>query len=935
MRKFLLISILFFSLSGYVSAAIISGVVKDAATSEEIIGATVVIKGNELKGAITDIDGSFIINDVENFPVTLIVGYMGYTDKEVVVEDGKSESLDILLEEQSLKVEKVVVVGRKRMDSEVGMVSTVKLANSVIVGVSGAQIAKTADSDAGEVVKRVPGVSIIDDRFVVVRGLPQRYNNVWINNGAVPSSEADGRAFSFDMVPSASIDNMIIAKSYSADLPGDFSGGFVKITTKSMPKENSLSFSLASGFNTSTQFSDFKLGSSSSTDWLGFDSQRGLSKDFPSHLGSVTDDTQKDNFMRNGFNDDWGIKEFTSLPDIKLGVNWNQIVNENVGMIFAFGYNNTNKAIHDMENNRYTVYDATNDEPIAEKSYIDNVYSNTVKLNAMNNWSFKISPKSTIQFMNLYNMIGTNRLTQRYGTSTVSGEYYENQTELYYSQRISYTGQLIGNHTLDEDGTSKLDWSGSYSIANKNEPDRRIVSNLGSIPADGVITSDLSSYNDNITRYFQELTDNTYSAGANYTKTFTGGAIEPILKSGIYGEHRSRSYTPREFVYRADNLGSDRSSYLRLPFEDMVDNQWIGSDMVVIDEITDKFNAYDGQNTITAAYVTTTVPIGRFNLDLGVRGEYWNMSLEYDNSMSSSTVLMVKNSYDKFNILPAANLSYNLTEKQLLRVSYGRTLNRPEFREVSPSVYYDFDLFAEVVGNTELEEAIIDNFDIRYELYPATGETVTVGAFYKRFENPIEWNFIDAGGSYRYSYENAESAYSAGIEVDVRKKLGFIGLPNLTFIFNGSLVASEVQFAKGGLVEEKDRPLQGQSPYIVNTGLYYASGEKLGLSASLLYNIIGKRIIGVGKTISTDGNTDYDVPDTYEMPRNVVDFTIAKRLGEKFTLKLTAKDLLNEPVEFVQFPTATISGAQVEREQVIRSYRPGTSINLGFSYNFK
>ena len=135
------------------------------------------------------------------------------------------------------------------------------------------------------------------------------------------------------------------------------------------------------------------------------------------------------------------------------------------------------------------------------------------------------------------------------------------------------------------------------------------------------------------------------------------------------------------------------------------------------------------------------------------------------------------------------------------------------------------------------------------------------------------------GGSYRYSYENAESAYTAGIELDARKSLGFIGIPELNVVLNGTLVASQVKFSNDGLVKEKNRQLQGQSPYVVNAGVYYASDEKYGWTASVLYNIIGKRIVGVGKTTSIDGNRNFDVPDSYEMPRNVIDLTVGKKFG--------------------------------------------------------
>ena len=934
-RLFIACCILLCCMTGY-AANVIKGGVTDAANGEAIIGASVVLSDTPDYGAITDIDGNFTLSipDGREFPVAITVNYIGYKEMKMTV-DGKQETpLSIELKSEDITMDEVMVTARRKTNSEAGILTSTRLSTSVTSGISGGQIAKTADSDAGEAVKRIPGVSLIDGKYIIVRGLSQRYNNVWINGGVAPSSEADGRAFSFDIIPSGSIDNIIVAKSYSADLPGDFCGGFIKIGTKGMPERNSFNIGVGAGFNTKSHFREMRIGNPSCTDWLGVDNrQRTLSSDFPSSLDQVKTPDGITYYTKNGFNNDWGIKSFRPYPDLKFNFDLSRRLAQRVGFTLAANYKNENRTLQDVLNNRYGVYSASADAPVIEKEYIDNQYSNNVMLSAMNNWFFEINAANRIEFRNMFSILGKNRLTERYGASRVSGDYYEKQTELYYSSRMTYTGQLSGTHLLDYDGSNTINWTAGYSYANKNEPDRRIVSNLGSLPADGSISPDIATYNDNIKRYFQDLDDNVVSGSVDYTKKFTDKDVKATLKSGLYGEYRIRCYTPREFTYRTDNLSvSDRLYYRSLPFEQMMSDEWLGYDKVYADEITDKYNAYDGKSSIAAAYVTTTLPIGKFSIDAGVRVEWWNMSIKYDRSMTAANILMTENKYDKVSVLPALNLTYNFNEKHLMRLSYGRTVNRPEFREVSPSVYYDFDLFAEIQGNTELKIAEIDNIDLRYEFYPSPGETVSIGAFYKHFKNPIEWNFVDMGGSYRYSYENAKSAYVAGIEVDVRKSLDFIGVPDLSLVFNASAVLSRLEFYEGELINEKDRPLQGQSPYIINAGLFYTSSNpKVGLSASLMYNIIGKRIIGVGKTTSLSGNTDFDLPDAYEMPRNLLDFSIAKTIGKHVEIKLTVKDILSQPITMKQFPTVTINGEQQTREQTTYKYRPGTSFSFGIS----
>ena len=264
---------------------------------------------------------------------------------------------------------------------------------------------------------------------------------------------------------------------------------------------------------------------------------------------------------------------------------------------------------------------------------------------------------------------------------------------------------------------------------------------------------------------------------------------------------------------------------------------------------------------------------------------------------------------------------YKFNDKHQVRLAYGKSVNRPEFREVSPSVYYDFDLASHVQGNVDLKSCYIHNVDLRYEFYPSRGEQITIAGFYKHFDNPIEWTYTVAGGtSLVYSYENAESADNFGVELDIRKDFSFIGLRNLSLSFNGTLIHSRVNFPAGS--RNENRPMQGQSPYLVNTGLFYKN-DKQQLSLSLLYNRIGKRIIGVGRSEGSTGSEDNArVPDSYEMPRDVLDFTISKKFGNHWEIKANIRDILAQKVSYKQFAEAR------EVVQITRQYKPGRNIGL-------
>ena len=224
----------------------------------------------------------------------------------------------------------------------------------------------------------------------------------------------------------------------------------------------------------------------------------------------------------------------------------------------------------------------------------------------------------------------------------------------------------------------------------------------------------------------------------------------------------------------------------------------------------------------------------------------------------------------------------------------------------------------------------MDNADLRYEWYPAAGDQISLAAFYKHFDSPIEWTYTVTGGTdLVYSYENAKSATSYGLELDIRKNLGFIGLRDFSLVFNGALIKSDVKFAKGS--RQKDRPMQGQSPYLVNLGIFYSHE---GWNASLQYNRIGKRLIGVGRSLGATADQTVNIPDSYEMPRNSLDLSAARTFG-RFEVKLGLKDILGEKVIFKQFNEVSLQdGKSKEVEEVTRSYRPGRNFSLSVSYKF-
>ena len=905
------------------NAALLTGVVIDKKSGEPVIGATIFIESLK-KGASTDLEGKYSIAGIPAGTYSARIDCISYLS--VIVEEIKISSgvntMDVMLEESATLLQEAVVTSAKRMNSDLAIIQAARSAGVVMSGISGRQISKSQYRSAAEVVKRIPGVSILNDRYVIVRGLSGRYNNVWINNSAVPSTDADTRSFSFDLLPSSQLESIMIVKSPSAEIPSDFSGGFVKILTKSMPDVNDLSISYGMNFNTATQFNDHLFNGSAPTKRPLFGERMDNSN--PEEVTDIT---------KNGFKNNWRVKSHQPFPDQKLNLmvnrNWSLDRDVSLGMVAAVNYSHGYQTYEDMLNARFGVYNSVSDKSEYIYNYIDNQYSIDDKLGVMLNLTL-LNKESKIEFRNILNRLDKERYTTREGWQNISAMYIQEKQEYFNSSRTTYTGQFLGSGKA---GGGDYDWNFSYSYAGMEQPDRRIINREENNIYGDEFFGHMAIDQNEITRDFSELDEHVFAGAANYTTpVFRSLPLPAEFKTGIYAEYKTRNYSNRQFFYRFNNYGLPRDFVYRDVVEKILQDENYSYDKLYIFEDTDNRNSYKGSNGIGAAYLSFKLPAGRFNILAGLRYEAGLMKLTlYDKIYEFSTY---DKKYNHGNLFPSLNISYNIDRKNLVRIAYGSSVNRQEFREVSPSVYYDFNLFSDVKGNPDLKQAKIHNADIRFEHYPSDDEYITLALFYKYFKNPIEWTYLDAGGSYTYTFENALSAKNYGVEIDVKKRLDFIGLKNFVFGINAALISSIVDFDQEYSLE-KDRAMQGQSPYIVNSTLYY-DNSNIGLSLGLLYNRIGRRIVGIGRVDTGSGaSINNDVPDTYELPRDVVDLVATKSIGRNIEVKLSLRDLLNQPVIFEQYPRYIDGNGVIQnRRQVAKSFNPGAGIFLGVLCKF-
>lgn len=936
------------SIALFAQTGSIEGTAIDKISKEVLPGVTLSVDGTTI-GASADFNGHFLISNVKPGKYRIKASYISYNPvlfENITVESGKTTKLTVSLSENTVALQEVTITGVKKTNTDISMINVTRMSPLVSIAISGQQILRSQDRDASEVIRRLPGTTVIDDRFIVVRGLPQRYNAVWLNNTATPSSEADAKAFSFDVIPASMIENMVIIKSPAPELPADFSGGFVKITTVNLPEKNSFFASYGTGFSEGTTFRNFRNQRGSKTDFFGFDNgTRSLPTGMPSDLNTYESATNP--VIRNritdlgrALNKDWSPFNRKAFADQRFSLGFNRRFNlgtQTLGNITALTYSNTNN-YDNITNNSYSIYDFRNDRSSYIDQFTDVQYTNSVKAGLLHNWSWFPSMNHKIELRNLINQIGMSRTTERSGREWYNNGRFIKSTELKYLSRTIYSGQLAGEHSFNKDKT-RIDWVAGYSWSNKKEPDTKRYRYLrGEQDTTEYIilftdNADLSSES----RMWTDLSENLTSMSFNIVDQINFPGFKPEIRAGFYFEEKKRDFSARNFGYSKASNVSD-FDITSLPIDEIFTDSNINlTNGIKLTELTSLSDSYKASNKQVSGYVSAKLPFSlSISLYTGFRVERNILSLSSYKQGTSVPVNVVR---DTINLIPSANLAINLNEKNMIRVAYGISVNRPEFRELAPFYFVDFDLNAGIYGNPDIKQAYIHNFDLRYEHYPSPNETFNIGVFYKTFKNPIEM-VITGTSPTQYSYENVLSAYSYGIETDVRKSLGFkSGFENFSVILNAALIRSRVQFPEGGL--QRNRSLQGQSPFLLNTGIFYYNADN-GLMVTVLYNIIGKRIVAVGRPSPNEWE---DIPNILEMPRNVLDFAISKKAYKNIEIKAGIKDLLNEKVRLIQNVNTSVDLADLTGgsmtgvshfniDQVTKTYSPGRNFTFGISYKF-
>jgi len=892
--------------------------------NEPVPGASIQVAGGRLVTA--DVEGRFRLGLEAGKTYSITVTSTGYNTKtldDVRADAANDEPLNIVLETKVTTGEAIVIRSTRRQESTVALLNFQRTSASLSSGLAADFIRRTPDKNTGEVLKRVSGASIQENRFVVVRGLADRYNSAMLNSALLPSSEPDRKTFSFDVFPAALIDNVIIHKTATPEFIGEFSGGLVQVNTRDIPTKNQLSVGFGIGYNNQSTFQPFTANARNRFDALGFDDARNIPAGFPANardyraLGKDAAGFAEQVRLTQSFRGDvYAERQTDAMPIQTFNLTYAHTKRfdkgGSLGTLVGLTYRRA-QLLYDVDR-RFHEKDGT---IVFDYKDQQNLYQ--VSWGGVANLSY-VKGKHKVSWKNLFNQNYEDKYYERRGYNTSR----LNDIALfssYLNQRSLASSQLEGEHQLTKGGV-KLKWNGNAAYNWKTQPDLRTALYARTINTNLPLEIDP----DDTRRFYSDLKDYSFGGGGQLVVPMDWGTKErQTLKLGGSNLTRFRDFRSRIFRYNVANINTFVANNARKPVETAFLSDNMGSQGYVMDEFTNNVDSYFGISVLNAAYGMFDNNFGPVRLIWGLRAENFQQLLTSRTQTGARSVRLT----DKWDLLPSSNLMVKLGDRQNLRVSASRTVARPEFREIAEFAFFDYELNYGVLGDTNLRRSSVLNYDLRYEFYPKAGESLSIGAFYKDFTDPIELRLDPSSNAdiRRYFYSNAIGARTVGFEVEARKSLDFLAerLKDFVLFGNYTYIRSEVRFndlSAGNKEVSADRPLQGQSPYLLNLGLQYTSPR---FNASVLYNRIGERL-------SLVGNSEF--PNVFERPRNLLDIQLStKVLRKKGELKLNVSDLINNYVyyyENVDGPTAFREGT----DRLFFAYRPGTTVTLGFTYDF-
>lgn len=917
-----------------------SGTVVGSEDGRPLAAARLYVAGTPLD-IVTDADGRFSVPVAAGrYSVSVLApGHSPQTLYDVVVTADETTERRIELVPAGLELPDFVVL-EPFVEGSLAAFAEERRANAAVTDILGAeQISRAGDSDAAGALKRVTGLTLVGGKYVYVRGLGERYSSILLNGAQVPSPDPTRRVVPLDLFPTDILQGVVVQKTYSADMPGEFGGGTIQLRTRGMPEAPFLKLSLGLGGAQGSTFDEGLDYAGGGRDWSGRDDGsralpdtldairqsgrvlRARSPANPQGLSPAEIETAGES-IAGGYD----VVGKRVGPDLSLaaagGSRWQFGDDWQFGALASLRYSRN----HDNRDETRRYFVAT--------SQGLSLRDETALRSSTTGIDGSLFLVAGLEFRDTHAVRATSMLLRQTEDEVrrTDGMVDNQQLERYSLEWIENSllaHQLGGEHTLPWwiDG-GRFDWQATDGRARRDAPDTRDY--RFNITPDGL--RELSQFGESNTQTWSDLVDDSRAYDFNLTLPYRAG--DWLAGSlGLHGGRLDRqrdSYIRRyQFAFRFPNQAA-RDAVIRLPTLDrMLTPANIGPNGFVLTETTQPTDNYVAEGELAYRGITLDAALfERWRLNLGLREE--------DNRQAVTTFSVIRPGerelglIDQTDRLPSAALTWTLSDRQQLRAGYSRTVSRPDFRELSAAPYVDPVLDFITFGNPELETATIRNLDLRWEYYFSPTESLSIAAFRKDFTRPIEKQLLPGSGSILLTLANAEGAVNQGVEFDLFKQLGFLDRPLAHWRLsrwlrldriswddwfvsaNYAWIDSQIRLdpARSGFNTNLERPLEGQSPYVFNLQLGYADAERRR-EATLLYNIVGERIVQVG----VDGQ-----PDTYEQPFGQLDFNVKQKLGQQWSLRLRVRNLLDPNVEFRQ------------GNGVLREYRRGREIGLSVEW---
>jgi len=901
----------------------VTGIVRDEGNAISLPGIPVEVVGGPT--VYTDVDGRYVL-ELEPGSYEVKVAMEGYQPRTVKVEVAAGQRLPDVNIGLSMAAfaETVTVVAEAPLDaitsSAAAQLVERKQAPIITDNLGAQEMRSNNDGDAAAAMQRVTGISVVDNQYVFVRGLGERYSNTTLSGATLPTTEPDKKVVPLDMFPSGLLDSVQVAKSYSPDKSAEFAGGLVQVNPIKLPSRPVFDVSYGITAYEIATGKSIPLSPLGSRDWLGFDNgSRALPSSFPDskivrrgiftpNVGFTPD--QITEFGR-ALDNTWRPARENGAP----GQNWGIVAGNRFGKLgLVASLSHSYKEQFVKEDRAFYRVDE-GDALEAVSDYQLEYGTQRAQIGGVANLAYQLTTNHRVSLENFYTHSGKDEGRTFQGPNTENNFYYFNNRLQFVEEQLLSNG-VSGEHFFRSLGNSRIDWRATYSRAKRNEPDLRETlyqANLAALPGGGFTftgTPVLADESQSGFRMFNDLNDDSLDVAANWSLFSTAGDRPTQYKFGASIIDRTRDFTSRRFRFIPNTAGSGAAvpTDLTQAPETIFATNNIGR-AFRFNEETRPVDAYDGAQTTYAGYGMMDMSISaKTRLVAGARVERFEQEVtSFDPfGLFVSTVTSENKNTDFF---PAINLVQGVTANSNVRLSYSATVNRPEFREVATFEFTDVVGARAVRGNPDLKRAIIQNVDARWEMFPGARNVLAVSTFYKYFNSPIE-RVVIAGAQPIVTFQNADSARNFGVELEFARQL-FKGLyvnANYTFVDSKITLNADQRTVQTSL----ERALAGQSKNVFNVTTEYAVG---GFNARLLVNRYGDRISDVGSN---------GAPDIIEQGRPQVDLVMSQKLG-RFNVRIGGDNLLDSRYNFTQG-----IGSTQERE---RSFVLGRTFSLSVGVN--